>query len=320
MRRRLQNVAIITWLLLPGAAQAQATCTALGHLLLATDLMQVAGGTGNDLGATYGPAIAASLSTLGQEMAALPSTQTGELSLLARAASAALSAAQSGNREELAIMAQQIGRAGQGLHGRWRCDEAESGPSTDVGLLPVNGQTTGPTAESLARGLRQLSADGVVSLRAALMQASQNNRVERAVILGCLSTLVILIPVMAAREVRKRRRSERHVYSQPTIVDADGVQLEARFFDVSQTGAKLLMAAAPEAGTDMLLDVGGQQRKARVARSGRGFAGVQFAQALSDAELGQLLRTKAVIDQTNRSKLRAARQARRPKRHYKAVG
>ncbi|MEM6609868.1 MAG: PilZ domain-containing protein [Pseudomonadota bacterium] len=286
MRLPARIVAVAATTVLPVAAEANEACSALGHLALAADLMRVSSDTNMDLATGYGPSIEASLLATASAVLELRPAQpraADQLQTLRRNALDAVAAKATGRlpASEFAATADTLGREIRQLQTAWQCQDVD-------GETNETAQTT-DEAVTPRQGRRELSASGLATLRVAFSRINRENRIERAALLGCATTSAILLPYLLIRDLRRKRRAMRYVFVSSTIVEAEGERLAARFFDVSVSGAKLMVPRRLPPQTAIKLELGGASRPATVARSGKGFAGVSFDEPLAEEELRALL-------------------------------
>lgn len=291
MRHFVRCLLIFFLGLWPQLVRADEACDALGHLLLASDLMRIAADTGNDLETTYGPSIGASIrssGTLTRDLEQRAPEKASAIRTLRDIAASALAFVSTG-RAELATLDQtgrELGEDARQLYVDWTCDDPEPGP----GNGDLDGGADGerdPSAGGIGRG-------GAAGFRAVWVAIGRDNPIERAVLLGCFVTSVILLPYLILRDRRRRRRAERHVCSSPTSLVVSDQRVAARFFDISITGARVLVDTVIPPGTELMIEISGEDHPARVARSGKGFAGLEFEQTLKrDILQGQLEEAQA---------------------------
>lgn len=292
----------VFWVLLfflPAAVRADESCDALGHLLLASDLMLIAANSGADVESTYGPSIGASLRSsadLPRDVQQRRPDRVSALDGLRQIASTALAFVSAGQAESATLgeAGRTVARDGRQLYVDWTCDDPEPGDGTGE-LTGGEDADRDPSNGGVGDG------SGGMTFRAVWIALGNENRTERAVLLGCFVTSMILLPYLLIRDRRKRRRSERFPSTLPTIVSVAEVETEATYFDISITGARLTLPVVLEPGTEIMVEVGGEPVLAHVVRSGKGFAGVEFASTLKAVQL------EAHLDATKQANSFAAR-------------
>lgn len=286
MLRSIVRIFGIFLLVCAGSARAEESCDALGHLLLASDLMRIAAQAGGDLNTTYGPSIGASLESSADLPADFRRRRPDRVSALQGLRSVAANAfafVVSGQAEPSVLeeAGTTVARDGQQLYVDWTCDDPEPGDGS--------GELTGGDDDaSEARGGAGEGRGGM-TFRAVWISLGNQNRLERAVLLGCFSTASILLPYLLWRDRRNRRRAERYPCTLPTRIMIASVETEAIYFDISVTGARLTLPVVLAPGTELSLEVGGEMVLAHVVRSGKGYAGVEFASTLSQAQIDAVL-------------------------------
>lgn len=283
----------------PAMARADEACDALGHLLLASDLMRIASDTQMDLDSSYGPSIGASIRSSGEftrEMQQRAPEKVSAIQVLRNAAAAAFTFVMAGqsDRAVLEDAGVELGEGARQLYLDWTCDDPEAGDGQGELEAGVEGERD-PGAGSIGRG-------GAVSFQAVWVALGRDNPVERAVLLGGFATSAILLPYLVLRDRRNRRRAERHVCPCETSIVLDDTRYGVRFFDISVTGARIILKEVLPTGMALSVEVAGQDVEARVARSGPGFAGLEFARPLNAAVLGaQLAEAKDAMAFSNKA-------------------
>jgi len=304
MRQKARVLLIVVIGLCPRVAVAdEDACAALGHLLLASDLMRIAADAGGNLETTYGPSIGASIrssASVTEELQQRAPEKFNAIRALREIAATALAFASAGRIEVASLedTGRTVAEDARQLYVDWTCDDPEPGPG--------NGDLTGgedgerdPSAGGIGRG-------GAASFRAVWIALGNENRVERAVLLGCFVTAAILLPYLVLRDRRNRRRAERHFCASPTSIVIDEARRDVRFFDISSTGARLILGEILPPGTALMVEVAGEDVEATVVRSGTGFAGIQFAQPLSEDLLQEQLEIAQKAMQWSSKAARAA--------------
>lgn len=287
MLRFARVLVVLSVVVSPLVARADESCDALGHLLLASDLMLIAANSGGNVNDTYGPSIGASIRSSGELPRDLRDRRPDRVSALEglrQVASTALAFVSAGQAEPATLgeAGRTVARDGRQLYLDWTCDDPEPGDGS--------GELTGgeegdrdPSNGSVGDGA------GGLSFRAVWVALGNENKTERAVLLGCFATSVILLPYLLLRDRRNKRRAERYPCTLPTTVVVANVETEATFFDVSVTGARLTLPVVFEPGTELTVEIAGDTVDARVVRAGKGFAGVEFASPLGQAQIDRLL-------------------------------
>ena len=286
MQRFRRLFCVLMMMVAPALARADEACDALGHLLLASDLMRIAADSGGNLEDTYGPSIGASLRSAGElprELRQRAPEKFSALETLREIAATALAFASAGRIEVSSLdeTGRTVAQDARQLYVDWTCDDPENGPGS--------GDLTGGEEGERDPSNGGVGSGGAVGFRAVWSALGNENRVERAVLLGCFATSIILLPYLIMRDRRKRRRSERHLCTSPTVVTVEDDEIDARFFDISVTGARLTLRELLPPGSPILVEVVGETVAATVIRSGTGFAGIQFDTPLSDAQLAAQL-------------------------------
>ena len=270
----------------PVLARADEACDALGHLLLASDLMRIAAESGGNLNDTYGPSIGASLRSAGdlpRELRQRAPEKFSALETLREIAATALAFASAGRIEVSSLddTGRTVAQDARQLYVDWTCDDPENGPGS--------GDLTGGEEGERDPSNGGVGNGGAAGFRAVWAALGNENRVERAVLLGCFATTIILLPYLLIRDRRNRRRAERHLCTSPTVVTMEDDEIDARFFDISVSGARLSLKEILPPGSPILVEVVGENVAATVMRSGTGFAGIQFDTPLSDEQLAAQL-------------------------------
>ena len=286
MQRFRRLFCVLVMMVVPVLARADEACDALGHLLLASDLMRIAADSGGNLNDTYGPSIGASLRSAGdlpRELRQRAPEKFSALETLREIAATALAFASAGRIEVSSLdeTGRTVAQDARQLYVDWTCDDPENGPGS--------GDLTGGEDGERDPSNGGVGSGGAAGFRAVWAALGNENKVERAVLLGCFATSIILLPYLILRDRRNRRRSERHLCTSPTIVTIDDEEIDARFFDISVSGARLSLKEVLPPGSPIFVEVMGEKVAATVMRSGTGFAGVQFDTPLSEEQLAAQL-------------------------------
>ena len=282
MRQAARVLMIFALWACPALTRADEACDALGHLLLAGDLMRIAADASIDLNESYGPSIGASIRSSAELSPEFQRRAPAKVSALTRlrdfaAASFAVVSAGRADRSSLDAAGQGLAQDARQLYVDWTCDDPEPGPGNGDLEGGVDGERD-PSSGGVGRG-------GGANFRAVWVAIGRENPIERAVLLGSFATSIILLPYLVFRDRRNRRREERHVCACPTSIIYADQRIAARFFDISASGARIILDEALRPGAEIQVEVAGEDRPARVARSGKGFAGLQFEDILSKEEL-----------------------------------
>lgn len=282
MRRALRLLVIVVLWIWPSLAKADEACVALGHLMLAADLMRIAAEANLDLESSYGPSIGASIRSSAiftPEFEERDPEKVSALLALRDVAAGAFAVVAAGQAERATLdqIGQGVAIEARGLYIDWICDEPDPGTQDGATAEEI------PARHDLSRG--GIGQGGGASFRAVWVALGRENPIERAVLLGCFATSVILLPYLVLRDRRNKRRAERHVCASPTSIVMSNRRIAARFFDISVSGARIIINQVIPPGTELTVEVAGADHRARVARSGKGYAGLQFEELLSRSEL-----------------------------------
>ncbi|MEM9757159.1 MAG: PilZ domain-containing protein [Pseudomonadota bacterium] len=269
--------------LVPAWAVARPVCEAIDRVLVATDLLQIE--TTQTQWEVYAPSVAAALSDAARLAPAAAAEDDAAATILRGIAAQAAAPLRPGAPPMSRADATRLGDEARALARSRGCAgvaEIRVPGRTDVQRAPPPGpaRLDGPAGAAGATPAR---------LRAVVQALWRETRTEALFLSASAVMLLVVVPLLMLRDRHRRRRARRHPYFEPTTLRVDGRAMAARFFDVSLTGAAVLVANALPPGRAVEVDLNGLSRRARVVRQAKGFAGLAFDRPLSEADLARVL-------------------------------